>query len=85
MSALGQKRTLANDYRMSALGQKRTSARFKLMSAFPPIADIPLAADDVCLGPKADIQPRQGNVGFGTLADIGAFPVDVRFAPESGH
>jgi hypothetical protein len=40
---------------MSALGQKQTFALRKVMSALPPKADMCIATDNVCFGPKADI------------------------------
>jgi hypothetical protein len=40
---------------MSALGHKQTFALQQVMSALPSKADMCIAADHVCFGPKADI------------------------------
>jgi hypothetical protein len=34
---------------------------------------------------KSDIRQCKTNVRFGSKADFGLAPVDVRFTPESGH
>src|SRR5262245_21772568 len=53
---------------MSALGQKRTCAVHQPMSASPP---------------KATSNATQGNVRFGSKADMCTAPADVRFTPSS--
>ena len=45
---------------MSALGQKQTLRNILPMSALPPKADIHPRDQDVCFGPKADIQAAFG-------------------------
>ena len=52
--------------RMSAMGQKQTSEKVQLMSALPPIADIPENDWDVRLVPKADLARADFNLGPST-------------------
>ena len=46
---------------MSALGQKQTCAAQKVMSAFPPKADMCSAQAHVRFGPEADIRREWGH------------------------
>ena len=49
---------------MSALGQKRTLANVRVMSALPPKADMDQQGRDVRFVPKADIMHRSENPLF---------------------
>ena len=53
-------------------GMMSRIGRFGKASAAPPVA-----------GEKADIGTQSRNVRFVLLADIEAFPSDVRFSPQS--
>ena len=51
---------------LSAMGQKQTSEKVQLMSALPPIADIPENDWDVRFVPKADLARADFNLGPST-------------------
>src|SRR5262249_24533013 len=64
---------------MFALGQERTS------SGQAPMSALPLKQKRIGMSAKCQKRDPIINVRFGSKADIGARPINVRFTPKSGH
>jgi hypothetical protein len=63
----------------------RQTANAGLLALPPMTAQIATALGPALDEPVALQQPSTVHVRFGSKADIGSSPVDVRFTPKSGH